>query len=73
MARDHNRKGVLQVRMFQAIFASSEGIAEERFARALEMSSDDAWSIAQRHPLFRPRLAAYLRATRRKRWQRSSS
>jgi len=69
MVRDHNRKGMLQVRMFQAIFASSDGIAEERFARAIEMSSDDAWSTAQQHPLFRPRLAAYLRATRRRRQQ----
>jgi len=58
--------------MFQFVFASSIGLPEERFARALEYSSDDAWEIAQRHPAFRQRLAAYIRLTRNKRQQRKA-
>jgi len=73
MSRDHNRKGLLQVRMFQFVFASSIGLPEERFARALEYSSDDAWERAQRHPAFRKNLAAYIRATRNKRQQRKQA
>ena len=73
MGRDYNRKGLLQVRLFQSVFASSVGSPEERFARALEYSSDDAWEIAQQRPTFRQNLAAYLRLTRNKKQQRKQA
>ncbi|HUV64219.1 MAG TPA: hypothetical protein VMW24_09985 [Sedimentisphaerales bacterium] len=64
VARRHSDK--IQVKAFQAVFASSEGSPEDRFMRAVVLTSDDEWRQIQGRPGFRSHLARLLRLMRRK-------
>ena len=55
----------IQVKAFLAVFKSSEGPVEDRFVRAVVLTSDDRWLEAQTKPGFRDNLATLLRTMRR--------